>query len=252
MATNGVRADEDEDAVDRLARRLSAREVLSDVEERTLRAAIAEMRSYAAGQVIVSAGVPMAHCTLLVSGIVGRFRDLDNGQRQIMELHIPGDFLDLHSFLLSKLEHDVGALTQVRLALVPHEAIRRITETQPHLTRMLWLSTLLDASLHRERVLSVGRRSAVSRIAHLICELYTRLEIIGLAEGKRFALPLTQADLADTTGLTAVHVNRMLRTLRDDKLMTYRNGEVVIHDWDGLAAVAEFDDAFLHRENWPR
>ena len=177
---------------------------------------------------------------------------LADGQRQIMEVHVPGDFLDLHSFLLKRLEHNVGSLTPVRIALFPHDALRQITEDHPHLARLLWFSTLLDAAIHRERILSVGRRSAVARIAHLICELKLRLEVVGLSDGSRFALPLTQTDLADASGLTAVHVNRMLKRLRDDDLLTFRGGEVTIHDWDRLQRVAEFSADYLYLERRPR
>ena len=120
------------------------------------------------------------------------------------------------------------------------------------MARLLWLSTLLDAALHRERILSVGRRSALSRIAHLFCELRLRLEIVGLTDGDRFALPITQADIGDASGLTPVHVNRTLRKLRDEELMTFRGGEVVIHDWERLQLVAEFSTDFLYLERRPR
>ena len=105
---------------------------------------------------------------------------------------------------------------------------------------------------HRERILSVGRRSALARIAHLICELNVRLEIVGLAAGGRFELPLTQADLADVTGLTSVHVNRMLKKLRDDGIVTLRAGDVVIHDWHQLQRLAEFNLNYLYLERRPR
>jgi CRP-like cAMP-binding protein len=169
-----------------------------------------------------------------------------------MEIHVPGDFLDLHSFLLKQLDHSVGSMTPVRFGLVPHDAIRRITEERPHLARMLWFSTLLDASIHRERILSVGRRSAASRIAHLFCELFVRLELLGLTEGHSYPLPVTQADLADASGLTSVHVNRMLKQLRTDGLVTFRGGWVVIDDWDGLQREAEFDPGYLHLQRFPR
>jgi CRP-like cAMP-binding protein len=117
---------------------------------------------------------------------------------------------------------------------------------------MLWFSTLLDSAIQREKILSVGRRTALARIAHLICELYLRLDIVGLASGRSFALPLTQIDLADASGLTSVHVNRMLKQLRDEELATFRGGEVTIHDWDRLQQTAEFDPTYLYLERRPR
>lgn len=235
-----------------LLMKLRARDVVTDEEEQVLREAISEVRQVGAGRTIVRAGVTLSECTLLIEGIVCRYRDLADGQRQIMELHVAGDFLDLHSFLLKQLEHNVSAMTAARYAVVPHDAIRAITETHPHLARMLWFSTLLDAAIHREKILSMGRRSAVARIAHLLCELFVRLRLVGLASDKSYGLPLTQSDLADATGLTSVHVNRMLRKLRDENVLTFRGGEVTIHDWDRLQQIAEFDPAYLFLERRPR
>lgn len=238
--------------VDTLLLKLRARDVVSDAEEWVLRSIVSEIREVGAGRVIVRSGEPMSSSTLLIDGIACRYKDLAGGERQIMELHVSGDFVDLHSFLLKRLEHSVGSLTPVRLATVPHDRLRTITEEHPHLARMLWFSTLLDAAIHRERILSVGRRTAIARIAHLLCELYVRLEIVGLARDHRFALPITQVDIADASALTSVHVNRMLRKLRDDAVLTYRGGEVVIHDWERLTRVAEFSSNYLYLERRPR
>jgi CRP-like cAMP-binding protein len=232
--------------------KLRARDLVDEEEQGLLRSIIGDMRTANPGNTLIRAGVTVSDCTLLIDGIVCRYRDLADGQRQIMELHVPGDFLDLHSFLLKRLEHNVGALTPVTYATVPHAAIRTITEQNPHLSRLLWFSTLLDAAIHREKILSVGRRTALSRIAHLLCELYVRLELVGLTQGFSYRLPLTQTDLADATGLTSVHVNRMLKRLRDDNLLTYRGGDVVIHDWERLRKVAEFDPTYLYLDRRPR
>jgi CRP-like cAMP-binding protein len=117
---------------------------------------------------------------------------------------------------------------------------------------MLWLSTMIDGAVQRERILSIGRRSAVARIAHLICELFARLEVVGLTDGDSFALPITQLDLADATGLTSVHVNRMLRQLRHEGMMTFRNGIAEIHDLPRLEQTAEFDRSYLFLDSQPR
>lgn len=239
-------------AVAGLLLKLRARDLVSDEEEAVLRAAVSEIREYPEGRTIVRTGTTLSASTLLVEGIVCRYKDLADGQRQIMELHVAGDFVDLHGFLLKQLDHNVGTMTPVRVASFPHDALRAITETHPHLGRMLWFSTLLDAAIHREKILSIGRRSAMARIAHIFCELLVRLRIVGLADESRYVLPLTQADLADVTGLTSVHVNRMLKKLRDEDLLTFRGGIVTIGDWDRLQRVAEFDPAYLHLERQPR
>jgi CRP-like cAMP-binding protein len=240
------------DFADKLLLKLRARDTVSGEEEAVLRDSFVDFREVGAGRTIVRSGVVLDESILLFEGLACRYKDLADGQRQIMELHVAGDFVDLHSFLLKRLEHNVGALTDVRLAAVPHDRLRYITEKHPHLGRMLWFSTLLDAAIHRERILSVGRRSALARIAHLLCELYVRLEIVGLASDHRFTLPLTQADLGDANGLTAVHVNRMLKKLRDDGLLTFRGGEVVIQDWDKLQRIAEFSPTYLFLDRQPR
>jgi CRP-like cAMP-binding protein len=241
-------AAEREEALAPLLLKLRARDVISNEEAKALRDSIAEIKEVAANKVLVRASVPVNASTLLLEGLVCRYSDLADGQRQIMELHVTGDFVDLHSFLLKHLEHNVGSLTPVRVAIVPHDALRAITEQHPHLTRTLWFSTLLDAAIHREKIMSVGRRPAVARIAHLMCELFLRLGVVGLAGPDRFRLAMTQTELADATGLTSIHVNRMLKQLRDEGLMTFRGGEVVIHDWAGLQRIAGFDPRYLYLE----
>lgn len=245
----------DKDAAEAIAGlllKLRARDLIGQEEEDVLRASVSDLREHPEGRAIVRTGTTLSHSTLLVEGIVCRYKDLADGQRQIMELHVAGDFVDLHGFLLKQLDHNVGAMTPVRVAMFPHDAIRGITETHPHLGRMLWFSTLLDAAIHREKILSIGRRSALARIAHIFCELLVRLRIVGLATDTGYALPLTQADLADVTGLTSVHVNRMLKKLRDEDLLTFRGGMVTICDWERLQRVAEFDPTYLHLERRPR
>jgi len=238
--------------LDTLLMKLRARDVITPAEEAVLADSVDGLTHVPQDKVLVKAGVTLSHSTLLVEGFACRYKDLADGQRQIMEIHVPGDFIDLHGFLLNRLEHNLGSLTPVKLASVPHDRLRLITERHPHLARLLWFSTLLDAAIHRERILSVGRRSALARIAHLLCELNLRLEVVGQAHGGRYMLPLTQSDIADATGLTAVHVNRMLKQLRDQQLLTFRGGEVVIEEWDRLQRVAEFSSGYLYLERRPR
>src|SRR5688500_441270 len=240
------------DAVAGLLLKLRARDLIGREEEEVLRSSVSEIREYPAGRTIVRTGTTLSASTLLVEGIVCRYKDLADGQRQIMELHVAGDFVDLHGFLLKQLDHNVGAMTAVKVAMVPHDALRGITETHPHLGRMLWFSTLLDAAIHREKILSIGRRTALARIAHIFCELHVRLRLVGLGSDTGYHLPLTQADLADVTGLTSVHVNRMLKKLRDDNMLTFRGGVVTVGDWERLQRVAEFDPTYLHLERRPR
>ncbi|GGB35763.1 hypothetical protein GCM10011380_26450 [Sphingomonas metalli] len=184
--------------------------------------------------------------TLLLEGTICRYIDDRNGARQLVALHVPGDFVDLHGYPLKRLEHDVMALGPVRVAVWQHETLHRLTGERPDLTRMLWYATLLDAAMHRMWIFRVGRLGAEGRIAHFVAELHARLQAVGLAGDGSFALPLKQIDLADACGLTNVHVNRVLRSLREQDIMTWRSGEVTIHDPVRLRRIGEFDPAYLY------
>jgi CRP-like cAMP-binding protein len=228
--------------------RLRARDRVSAEEEQAIRAAILETREVAARTTIIRAGQLLSTSTLLLDGLMCRYKDLRNGERQITELHVPGDFVDLHSFSLKRLDHNIMALTPCRIAVVPHERLTRITEEHPHLARMYWFSTNLDAAIHREWVVSLGRRSAVSKTAHLFCELHVRLGLVGLADETSYDLKLTQVDIAECLGLTAVHVNRTLRDLRERGTVAFSKGRVTIQDMARLRKIAEFEPDYLYLE----
>ena len=219
--------------------------VINAEERDALEGAFARAQAFAAKQIVVREQVPLSQCTLLLDGFVERYKDLPDGRRQILAIHVPGDFVDLHSYPLKKLEHSVAALTPIRVAFMPHAAVRALTETSAALTELLWRSTLIDAAINREWIVSIGARGAAVRLAHLFCEMNIRLQRIGFSDGRQFVFPVTQIDLADATGLTAVHANRMLRQLREDGLVEFRGGEVRINDWDALRRFAGFDTGYL-------
>jgi CRP-like cAMP-binding protein len=228
--------------------KLRARHELSLEEEQTIRGAISEVQEERADRNVIRAGEELSWSTLLLDGVACRYKDLRDGQRQITELHVAGDFLDLHSFTLKRLDHNVMTLTPCRVALMPHKNLATITERYPHLTRLYWFATNLDAAIHREWAVSLGRRSAISRLAHLFCELQVRLAIVRLADETGYELKLTQTDLAECLGLTSVHINRTLKDLREQSLVEFRNGRVDIADLVGLRQVAEFDPSYLYLE----
>lgn len=232
--------------------KLRARDELSAAEEEALLDAVTDCREYRSDLTFIEPHRELQHSTLLLEGLMCRYKDLKDGQRQVTELHVAGDFADLHSFTLKRLDHSVMTLTPCRVGIVPHENLRRITEQHPHLTRIYWFATNLDAAIHREWQLSLGRRSAISRMAHLFCELEVRLGIVGLAEDGRYRLDLTQTDIAECLGLTSVHVNRTLRELREQGLVQFRSGGVEIFDLLALRRIAEFDPAYLYLERRPR
>jgi CRP-like cAMP-binding protein len=221
---------------------------LSDEEKALLEQAAVRTIQFKPRQIIVREQVPLSQCTLLTEGIAYRYKDTDDGKRQILAIHFPGDFVDLHSYPLKKLEHTVGALTAVKMAVFPHEAVRALTERSSRLTELLWRSTLIDAAMNREWLVSVGARSAVARLAHLFCEMFTRLHKVGLVRGHSFDLPMTQADLGEATGLTSVHTNRMLRQLRLQGALEFQAGVATITDWKLLADIGGFEPAYLFLE----
>jgi CRP-like cAMP-binding protein len=238
--------------IDTLLMKLRLRDDISAEEEAALRDLPLASRAIAKRSTVVRRGEFIHESTLLLEGLVCRYKDLRNGSRQISELHIAGDFVDLHSFTLKRLDHGILAMTDCRVAAVPHERLKAITEQHPHLTRVLWFTTNLDAAIHREWLVSLGRRTALARIAHFFCELYIRFDIIGLAQPDSFPLDLTQTDLAECMGLTPVHVNRTLRTLREQGLADFRSGRVTIGNLADLKRTAEFDDTYLYLEKIPR
>ena len=226
--------------------KLRARDQLSDEEEQAVRGLFSEVRDVPADKTVVRAGEHLKVSLLLLDGLFCRYKDLRDGSRQISELHVPGDFADLHSFTLKRLDHSILTLTRCRIAVAPHERILAAITEYPHLARVFWLTTNMDAALHREWVLSLGRRTALSRTAHLLCELQARLAVVGLADETGYALNLTQTDLAECLGLTAVHVNRVLRQLRELDLLTLQRGRVKIHDLNGLRKLAGFQGGYLN------
>lgn len=238
--------------IDRHIAKVRARHEISDEEEQAIRDSIAEYRDYPADRTFVRPGQELNHSSILLDGLMCRYKDLSEGQRQITELHVSGDFADLHGFTLKRLDHAVMTLSPCKVAIVPHENLKAITERYPHLTRVYWFSTNLDAAIHREWQLSLGRRSALSRMAHVFCELHIRLDIVGLTNGQSYPLPLTQDELADCLGITPVHINRTLQELRGQGLLEFRSGRVTLLDLNGLRSVAEFDPSYLYLERRPR
>lgn len=228
--------------------KLRARDEISAEEERAIRGAVSEYRDYPADHVFVRPNQVLEHSTLLLDGLLCRYKDLKGGQRQITELHVAGDFADLHSFTLKRLDHSLMTLSPCRVAFVPHENLKTITREFPHLTRVFWFLTNLDAAIHREWVLSMGRRSAIARMAHLFCEMHVRLGLVGLTDGDSYPLALTQDELAECLGITPVHANRTLQDLRGRGLLEFRDGRVTLLDQLALCKVAEFDPSYLYLE----
>jgi CRP-like cAMP-binding protein len=238
--------------IDKLLMKLRRFDTVSAEEEQALRQLPHKEVRYERRRTIVKAKTELEHSLLLLEGFVYRYKDLKEGARQTLQLAVPGDFIDLHSLLLKQLDHDIAATTDCRLLQYRHEHLRGLIDEHQHLARLLWLSTIVDAAIHREWMLSLGRRSASSRLAHLVCELQVRLTAAGLADHGSYELPLTQTELGEILGLTSVHVNRMLKDLREEGLVSITSKIVEVQDWDGLVALAEFDPFYLSMNQRPR
>jgi CRP-like cAMP-binding protein len=225
---------------------------LSNEEKAVLAETVTFGRDFEKGQDLVSTGSRPAYSTMLLDGLAARYKVLEDGGRQFTSLQVPGDFVDLHAFLLKTMDHGIVALSPCRVMFADHSKLRTITERAPHLTRLLWLDTLVDGAIHREWIVAMGRRSKTSHLAHLICELFVRLQVVKRTSGMSFDLPLSQAEMADVLGLSVVHMNRVIGSLKKTKVITWVNHTVTILDWDQLAELAEFDLTYLSMNNEPR
>jgi CRP-like cAMP-binding protein len=191
------------------------------------------------------------HSCLMLSGFAFRHKIVAGGARQIVGLHMKGEMVDLQNSFLGVADHSVQMLTEGEVAFIPRDAVKKIAVERPRVGLAMWFDTLVDASIFREWIANVGRRDARTRLAHLLCEFSLRLKVAGLGEETEYELPMTQEQIADCTGLTAVHVNRTLKTLQAERLIERRSSRtVVIGDWKKLANAGDFDSTYLHlREN---
>lgn len=221
-------------------------EDLTEEERSVLENAVERTQTYSAGQTVVRHGCAVDISTVLVQGLMTRHVHAADGRRHLVAVQVPGDFVDLHAYVLKQLDHDVGALTDVTVAVVPHAALDTIQSRHPQLARRLWFLTLLDAAMHRQWVMRLASRSALQRVAHFLCEMNAKLLAIGQSDGLHFTLPMTQADIGEVCGLTNVHVSRVLRQLRETELCSWRAGQVAVYDAVRLAATGLFTPDYLY------
>jgi len=220
---------------------------LTPAEREVLRAAITEVREYGAQELVTPAHRPLDSSVLLLDGMMARFVEDRRGDRQQMvAVHVPGDFVDLHAYPLKVLDHEIRTLTPVTAAVVPHRKLDVIQHQHPDLALKLWYLTMLDAAMHRQWIFRIGRLRAPARLAHFLCETNARLSIVGLSDGCQFDLPLTQADLGAICGLSAIYVNRVMRQLREQHLVSFHGYRVQIHDLAGLVRLGEFRADYLY------
>ncbi|MFO7769886.1 Crp/Fnr family transcriptional regulator [Roseovarius gahaiensis] len=231
-----------------LTRKLSAFVALSDIDLETLARFHRRRRTFLPGHEMIHEGQPNASAFILAEGWALSYKVLPDGERQIVDFQVPGDFLGLRSVLFRTADHSIEAATHIEASEVLTSDIFDAFSHAPRLaTAVLWAASR-DEAMVVEHLVNIGRRSAEERLAHLLLELGARLMLVGLGDKTGFACPLTQYHLADALGLSAVHVNRVLRHLRDDGLVTFQKGRVVFDDFDRLRKMAGFDTGYLDQD----
>ena len=191
-------------------------------------------------------------CSVLMSGFAFRHKLTGDGARQILAIHIPGEAPDFQNLFLEESDHNVQMLTRGVVAEIAREPLERLVLDNPAVGRAVLVSVLVEASMFREWLLNIGRRDARSRIAHLLCEFAYRMNAQGLARNGIYELPMTQEQLADATGLTPVHVNRVLQALQREGLMERDRRIIRFVDWEAMREVADFNERYLHTQEFQR
>jgi CRP-like cAMP-binding protein len=232
----------------RLVRKLRGRWPLSAADVAAIQRLPVQLRSVPAQTVIVAEGDRPTQSFLLLEGFAGRSKATNSGRRQFLSFHVPGDIPDLQCVYLQVMDHDVTALAPCSIAYIAHVHLRELIRERPEVANALWCDTLIDAAIFREWILNVGRRPADERMAHLFCEIVQRLDGAGLGERGCYELPLTQTELADALGLSAVHVNRVLQEIRGRGLVEFHRSTLLIRDAAGLRQLGGYDPLYLHED----
>lgn len=221
------------------------RHALTHAEKQTLEELVSDVETLPDGAHLARRGEVLERSTILVEGFVARSM-LVGENRAILSFHVPGDFVDLHGFALKRLDHDVISIGTVTAGYVSHHALEKLMQEQPHLTRLLWFSSLLEAAIHREWICKLEQLQAAQRVAHIFAEIWYRLEMVGLACGNQVRTPLTQAQLAEMCGITPIHMNRALGQLRQEGVAEFRRGTLFAEDRARLEAFGVFDPSYLY------
>lgn len=220
---------------------------LSSEDKRDIeRASSVRVRRLAPREVIIHEGDPPKHVNLILSGWACRYKVLEDGRRQNLNFSLPGDFCDLKVFILKQMDHSIAAISAVTLAEVPADLMEELTSRNSRLAKALWWASLVMEAVEREWIVNLGQREAVERLAHLLCELFYRLRAVGLTQGNSYHLPATQSELAETTGMSPVHVNRSVKDLRDAGLIQQHGRTLTLPDLPRLEAFALFNPNYLH------
>jgi len=232
--------------LDRLVRKLESITGITEDERQAVRGLPITLKEVGADQDIVREGDQPSQSCLVLEGFLFLYKMMPDGGRQILSFHVPGDIPDLQSLHLQVMDHGLATATRSTVGFIPHDALRALCHAHPPLADKFWRDTLIDAAVFREWIVNLGGREAPGRIAHVLCEVFLKLQVVGLTNGYSFEFPMTQAEIGDATGLSTVHVNRSIQKLRTDKLISLEKGRCTIWDWDGLNRAATFDPTYLH------
>ncbi|MCT8266278.1 Crp/Fnr family transcriptional regulator [Afifella sp. JA880] len=213
------------------------------------RIASERVRSLPAHQDVIREEEKPRVVNLVLEGWACRYKHLEDGRRQIISFFMPGDLCDLNVFILKRMDHSIGTLTDVKIAEISQETLEAMGLAYPRILQALWWDALVSAAIQREWTVALGQRNATERLAHLFCEIFCRLRCIGLTEGSSCPLPLTQIELGDATGLSFVHINRTLQDLRRDGLIKLNRRRLVIPDLEALMRVGLFNPNYLHLDH---
>lgn len=239
-------AADSEDIFGRVIRKLARLAHLDESDRQAIQALRTRIEAHPANSVLVKDGAGAKYCSFLIGGFACRHKETSNGGRQILSFHLPGDLLDLQHLFLSHSDHVVQTLSPATVARVAAEDLRTLVAERPRIAEALWRDALIDAAIAREWVVNVGRRGAMARIAHLLCEYGVRRDAAGFGPPQRFDLPMTQEQIGDATGLTSVHVNRKLHDLEEMGVIARDRRDLHIRDWPRLMQIGDFDPSYLH------
>lgn len=228
-------------------RKLAALADLTAEDVKNLVASTSLVRNYPARRDLIREGDRPGPVFVVLDGWACRYKILPSGTRQITSFMLPGDSCDLHVDILAEMDHSIQTITPASIATISRSSMDEMMNGSPRIARALYCSQLIDEATLRAWIVSMGRRSSVERVAHLMCELYLRLRGAEGADGGAVELPVSQLLFADALGMTPVHINRVLRRLREAGIMEISRRSLRVVDPAGLVRVAGFDENYLHR-----
>ncbi|WP_445221584.1 Crp/Fnr family transcriptional regulator [Bradyrhizobium sp. Pa8] len=239
MASDTIRA--------ALVRRLRTSSGISDDDVKEIEMLPIAVRQYPAETPVVRDGERATDCCLIADGFCARSKTIPSGKRQILSIHIPGEIPDLMSLFLHVMDHDLSTLTPCTLGFIRHETLRKLHQRSPSVAELFWRDTLIDSAMFREWIVNVGQRPAPARLAHVMIELRERLRVIERLDGNSFEMPLTQEQIGEALGITAVHANRVIKQLRQEGIVELHRGRVTVLDERKFLELADFDGRYLHQ-----